>query len=564
VQTRLTGSGWRLPATLARPIATRLQRPSSETPISIVLSQQLGADRVVVDAIGIQAFQGWQDLARSPIRSSTGVTGQSNQPSVQAVVLAQSGSDIATTIRFANTYGLTWRIRGGGTEPPRVSPSLKPKPQALADLLIVTTGMTGAIDISRTRRSVRALAGTTLDALSKALTNEGLALPLHFDCPGTATLGGLIATNAHGVGQFGREPILPRMLGLEAVGADGTLLTLNRLNLEAGVPNVVGAMAAGVAMGRADIAALTEIELAVVRRRECARAVLAFVPTVGDAVTMAWSAPTVACGWMRGEIFDPNLVRAMSARRGSTDPGSAERVSKSKSASPEPDRAAILFEFGGDADEIDEAHLVLSDHVVGAGGTVWSKADLARFVGRSDRDVSAGSSSKSVQAAGHHLVAEPYASLGLAYPHSLVEARVSPALLAQCLEALASLSSSKGGSDDGVRIGVRASPWDGALWITVRAQEGGNRTALQMVEAQVTSTILELGGTVVEPLDRYQTRLPETAPETSAAPEAASAAETGPRLRASDDDRAEDPVTMSLSKLLGREVGVRGGDRHDG
>jgi FAD/FMN-containing dehydrogenase len=85
-------------------------------------------------------------------------------------------------------------------------------------------------EIDATTRTVTVDAGVTLQQLQDAVEEEGLEFPLDLGARGSATIGGNIATNAGGnrVIRFGM--IREMILGLEAVLADGTVVTsLNRM-----------------------------------------------------------------------------------------------------------------------------------------------------------------------------------------------------------------------------------------------------------------------------------------------------------------------------------------------
>jgi FAD/FMN-containing dehydrogenase len=74
-------------------------------------------------------------------------------------------------------------------------------------------------------RTAVAGAGVTLAALAAAAAEHGLAPGIDIGGRDNATLGGMVSTNAGGLATFRHGTMRERVLGLEAVFADGTVLT---------------------------------------------------------------------------------------------------------------------------------------------------------------------------------------------------------------------------------------------------------------------------------------------------------------------------------------------------
>ena len=90
--------------------------------------------------------------------------------------------------------------------------------------------LVGIEELDRDSMTLTALAGTPLQAVQEAAAAAGLCFPLDLGARGSCTIGGNIATNAGGnqVLRFGMMRSF--VLGLEAVLADGTVVSsLNRL-----------------------------------------------------------------------------------------------------------------------------------------------------------------------------------------------------------------------------------------------------------------------------------------------------------------------------------------------
>jgi FAD/FMN-containing dehydrogenase len=87
-------------------------------------------------------------------------------------------------------------------------------------------------------RTATVEAGVTLEALAAALEPHGLAAGIDLGARGSATIGGMVSTNAGGIDAFRYGTMRERVLGLEAVLADGTVLgELSRVRKDnAGLP----------------------------------------------------------------------------------------------------------------------------------------------------------------------------------------------------------------------------------------------------------------------------------------------------------------------------------------
>src|SRR3546814_17919450 len=73
-------------------------------------------------------------------------------------------------------------------------------------------------------------AGVTVEGLQNAVAEQGLLYPIDLGAKGSATIGGTIATNAGGNRVLRWGMTRQNLLGLEAVLADGTVVSaMNRL-----------------------------------------------------------------------------------------------------------------------------------------------------------------------------------------------------------------------------------------------------------------------------------------------------------------------------------------------
>jgi len=156
-------------------------------------------------------------------RRSAGVWRPDN---LKAAALARptSTEEVAAVLSWCHAHGvavvphggLTGLVRGADTESGQVVISLE--------------RMRTIEDIDPVQRTATVQAGVTLQALQDAADAQELAFPIDFGARGTATLGGMAATNAGGNRVIRYGMTRDSVLGLEVVLADGTVVSsLNNL-----------------------------------------------------------------------------------------------------------------------------------------------------------------------------------------------------------------------------------------------------------------------------------------------------------------------------------------------
>lgn len=107
--------------------------------------------------------------------------------------------------------GLTGLVGGGISRP--------------GDLILSTARLTRIEAIDPLARTVTVGAGVTLQALQEATAAFGLVPGIDIAARGSATIGGMIATNAGGILAFRNGVMRHQVLGIEAVMPDGTLFS---------------------------------------------------------------------------------------------------------------------------------------------------------------------------------------------------------------------------------------------------------------------------------------------------------------------------------------------------
>jgi FAD/FMN-containing dehydrogenase len=133
-------------------------------------------------------------------------------------------AEVAAVLRWCHGHGipvvtqggLTGLVHGADTEP--------------GQLVLSLERMRAIEDIDPVQRTATVQAGVTLQALQDAVDAEQLMFPVDFGARGTATIGGMAATNAGGNSVIRYGMTRDQVLGLEVVLADGTVVSsLNSL-----------------------------------------------------------------------------------------------------------------------------------------------------------------------------------------------------------------------------------------------------------------------------------------------------------------------------------------------
>ncbi|WP_180957700.1 FAD-binding oxidoreductase [Neptunicoccus cionae] len=135
------------------------------------------------------------------------------------MALPRSTEDVATLLRMCNDAGIPVVPQGGLT-------GLVGGAMPSADCVVINLSrLAPAPKINRDARIAEVGAGTVLETLQQAAADAGLVFPVEFGARGSCEIGGMIATNAGGVHVLRYGMMRDQVLGLEAVLADGTVVT---------------------------------------------------------------------------------------------------------------------------------------------------------------------------------------------------------------------------------------------------------------------------------------------------------------------------------------------------
>ena len=164
-----------------------------------------------------------RDLGPANVLTGSAAVDQAHSPWTRlgeplAVVRPGSTAEVAAVLRAANAAGAAVVPWGGKT-------GLVDGAMADGAIALSLDRMTAIETIDTDQSTMTVQAGCGLETACRAADDAGLFLPLDFGARGSATIGGAVSTNAGGnrVLRFGMARDM--VLGLEAVLADGTVLT---------------------------------------------------------------------------------------------------------------------------------------------------------------------------------------------------------------------------------------------------------------------------------------------------------------------------------------------------
>ncbi len=136
-----------------------------------------------------------------------------------AVVRPADTDQVARTMRACHRAGVEVVPQGGNTGLVGGSVPLH------GEIVLSLTRLVDAEPVDRAARQVTVGAGTTLADLQRHAARAGLAFGVDLGARDSATVGGMIATNAGGLHFLRHGGMREQVVGLEAVLADGTTLS---------------------------------------------------------------------------------------------------------------------------------------------------------------------------------------------------------------------------------------------------------------------------------------------------------------------------------------------------
>ena len=189
-------------------------------PLSPALFEALKAEiGRVVGAIGIL---GRADIGDRHRRDWSGMS----PGNPQLVVRPATTDEVSAVMRLCHAAGQTVVLQGGmtglvGSSVPRTG-----------EIALSLERMRAIEDIDHGAGMVTVEAGAVVQAVQEAVDAEGLFLPLDLGSRGSATIGGVISTNAGGNRVIRYGMMRDMVVGLEVVMADGTVITSMRKTIK--------------------------------------------------------------------------------------------------------------------------------------------------------------------------------------------------------------------------------------------------------------------------------------------------------------------------------------------
>lgn len=136
----------------------------------------------------------------------------------------RSVEDISRALRVCNSYRSSVVVQGGMTG---LAGGANPDHK---DVVIAMDLVSGIEEIDVAAGTMTVLAGTILEVAQTAAEEAGFLLPIDLGARGSCQIGGNLATNAGGIRVISHGVTRDNVLGLEAVLADGTVISsLNRM-----------------------------------------------------------------------------------------------------------------------------------------------------------------------------------------------------------------------------------------------------------------------------------------------------------------------------------------------
>ena len=142
----------------------------------------------------------------------------SNNLTAGLAVLPSNAHEVADVLRYCGSQGLSVVPQGGRTG---LSGAARSSP---GQVILMMQRMANIVAIDAISHTAIVETGCTLQALEEAVRQHDLTCGIDLGARGTATLGGMIATNAGGQEAFRFGPMRQRILGLEVVLPDGRVL----------------------------------------------------------------------------------------------------------------------------------------------------------------------------------------------------------------------------------------------------------------------------------------------------------------------------------------------------
>jgi FAD/FMN-containing dehydrogenase len=237
-------------------------------------------------------------------------TGRWSGPAL-AAVRPTTTEQVTAVLVAARSAGVAVQVQGGNTG--LVGGSVPDRPA----LLLITTGLDRIHPVDTVERTVVVGAGVTAAALAAHARAAGLHFGVDLAARDSATVGGMVATNAGGMGVCAFGMMREQVRGLRAVLADGRVVnTMGRPRKD----NCGYDLTALMAGSEGTLGVITEVELALhAQPRESSVALLA-VADLAEAVRLTRRVQSGEAMLLGAEVVDAAGVSRAAQALGQTDP----------------------------------------------------------------------------------------------------------------------------------------------------------------------------------------------------------------------------------------------------
>ena len=141
-----------------------------------------------------------------------------------ALARPRTTEELSAVMRFCFERGQPVITHGG------LSGCVSGTVSSLGNIIVSTERMTAIEEIDELGSTATVQAGVVLQALQEAARERGLYFPIDLGARGSCTVGGNVSTNAGGINVIRYGMMRSRVLGLEAVLADGRVISsMNRM-----------------------------------------------------------------------------------------------------------------------------------------------------------------------------------------------------------------------------------------------------------------------------------------------------------------------------------------------
>jgi FAD/FMN-containing dehydrogenase len=137
----------------------------------------------------------------------------------KAVVLPRTTQDVSDILQLCHEHHQPVVVHGGLT-------NLVGSTETQSDEIVIAMEKMNHIEeVDEQSRTMMVQAGVILENIQQSASEKNLLFPLNFGAKGSAQIGGIISTNAGGLRVFRYGMTRQLLLGLEAVLADGTIIS---------------------------------------------------------------------------------------------------------------------------------------------------------------------------------------------------------------------------------------------------------------------------------------------------------------------------------------------------